>query len=515
MSLPQPYNRPAAAPQWQPFFQFTRLLKRLGANRPLALALVSAASFGVYAVGLVVPYNFARLGLRPLLDIAKLTRGQPVAEAGFVLTFALLSGLYVVLGLSALAFNLLLLWLYPIGAADIFDNIVHARVTVVHGGNPFYDRPTLYSHSDPVVDYAGWRDRPSAYGPLWEVLAASTLKLAGTDLQVDVLAFKLLGIAFYFGCVGLIGLALQRVAPERALQGAILFAYNPLVLYETAGNGHNDIVMTFFILLAFVALIRRWYVLSGVVASVGMLVKFIPALLLPVIVIYTWRSLMGWRSRLAALSTMTILSLGLAAIAYAPFWRDTNVLGLKRKEGLFTTSLPAILEANLEPRLGQQASEDRVTEGALGFMLLVVAVTGWHTWVDSGPAAPIPVRDRWQVPVKMATVVLLSYLLFACQWFQAWYGIWPLVLAALLPAGETGRLAVLLSYAALWKTIVFDFFIDPGTYLPPRIWRETWLAPATLGVAWAYALYCLGQSGWGAVRRWQANHSAGRMLGSH
>jgi hypothetical protein len=87
----------------------------------------------------------------------------------------------------------------------------------------------------------------------------------------------------------------------------------------------------------------------------------------------------------------------------------------------------------------------------------------------------------------------LFYLLFTCLWFQSWYTLWPLALAAILPEGEMGRIAVLLSYSALWKTIIFDYFIYRGGPLPPRLWRETWLGPATLGVTWSYGAYAFAR----------------------
>jgi hypothetical protein len=87
--------------------------------------------------------------------------------------------------------------------------------------------------------------------------------------------------------------------------------------------------------------------------------------------------------------------------------------------------------------------------------------------------------------------VLLFYLLITCLWFQAWYAIWPVALAALLPEGALARLIVLFSYTALWKTVVFNVWLYPGGPLPPRTWRETWLGPATLGLAWAYGVYAL------------------------
>jgi hypothetical protein len=88
--------------------------------------------------------------------------------------------------------------------------------------------------------------------------------------------------------------------------------------------------------------------------------------------------------------------------------------------------------------------------------------------------------------IRASTVILLFYLIFTCLWFQGWYSIWPLALAALLPNGPLAQTAVLLSYTGLWKTVFFDFFLYRGGLIPPRLWRETVLGPATLGLVWLY-----------------------------
>jgi hypothetical protein len=175
---------------------------------------------------------------------------------------------------------------------------------------------------------------------------------------------------------------------------------------------------------------------------------------------------------------------------------------------MFTASFPAMIQANLETSLGVDESRRVVTSSAVAVTGLVVLVAMWRVWIETPPpprspaplilrsSAPLPPSQTWLVPIKAATFILLIYLLFTCLWFQAWYTLWPLALAALLPEGETGRIAVLLSYSALWKTIIFDFFLYTSNPLPPRIWRESLLGPATLGVAWGYGVYA-------AARKWQ------------
>ncbi len=462
---------------------------------PLLLAL-GGLSLLAYWLGLIAPYNLFALQLRPLADIAKLTRGQPVAQAIFVLIFAALSALYylawrlcrgfqrramwVALITTIVVINGAMLWLYPIGAADIFDNIARGRITAEYGGNPFYETPRQYK-ADRFFWFTAWRDATSAYGPLWEGLAAGASRLAGDGVLENVLAFKLLGLAFYGGCIALIAYVLSRHAPERALQGVCLFALNPLVIYETAGNGHNDIAMVFFILLGAAALTRGRFTSAVLALTAGALIKFISILLVPVTLICAVRALPRGRDRVAFVVITALACIVLAAAAYAPFWQGGDPLALQRRSTLFSSSLPALAQVYLEQVAGAGPSQVIISRAALVILGALVLIPMWR--IGSSPRSL-----NWIAVIRAWTALLLFYLLFAALWYQAWYAIWPLALAALLPEGILARTTVLLSYASLWKTIIF-FFIFPGGQLPPRLWRETWLGPLTLGIVWLYVVY--------------------------
>ncbi len=465
-------------------------------GRLFALCLVGFVSLGVYGWGLVRPYNLFTLGLRPALTIHEFTVNDPPAQASFIITTALLAGLYYLawrlcrgqqsralwtaLLSIVLLVNLAVLTLYPIGAADVFDNIIRGRITAVYGGNPFYDTPVQYQQ-DPFYGYAAWHKVPSAYGPIWEGLAAGASKLAGNSLLVNVFVFKSLSFLFYLGCIALIAAILRRHAPQRTLQGVCLFALNPLVIYETAGNAHNDIVMAFFILLGIYALCRKKFTWASLAFTAGALVKFIPVLLLPIVGISALRTLTEWKSHSRFL-LVTALACGLLVVmAYAPFWHGGDPLSIERRSKLFTTSLPAVVQVHLEETAGKDVSRMLVSRGALALTGLIVLIAVWRTWV----------KKDWLSPVRAANFILLFYLLFTCLWFQPWYVIWPLAVAAILPEGVLSRTAVLLSYAALWKVIIFDFFLHKSGPLPPRLWRETILGPATLGIVWLYVLYAV------------------------
>lgn len=509
----------------------------------ISLALIAVAGSICMAAFFVLPFNLPGLHGAPLMDLYKLSRTDPMARERVVAGYLILGVLYwlgwraaqrahgraawgFVLG-GALASAFILLFLYPFGAADVFDNIMHGRILGVYGANPFQDVASQF-RSDPIYPYIAWKRTPSAYGPAWELLAGGVAWLVQQTLEVletpraelvvaNVLAFKLIGGAFLAACTGVVVAILRRKAPERALAGVVLLAWNPIVLVETVGQGHNDIAMVFWILAAAWALVEQRYTLAALALVAGALVKFVPVLMLPAALAIAWRELgacgqrargpadqmtsgseglqvRGWSwskqsrishcalpipPRLRFLLVTGISAIALVVIAYAPFWQGLETLNIERKQALFTTSLPATVWAILQGPWGQKLAAERISLVAAGMTALFAL---WQAaWAG---------RERsWLSFPRAAFRILMFYLLITCLWFQSWYAIWPLALAALLPPGHEARLAALFGYAALAKPLLFEPLWLWQRPLPPKPWRELRLGPAVMLLPWLYALF--------------------------
>ena len=501
------------------------------------LALVAAASTLSLLLFFVLPFSLLELYDRPLLDLYKLTPTDPAARWRVIAGYVILGALYwlgwraarrargraawgIVLG-GALASATVLLFLYPFGAADIFDNIMHGRILGVYGANPFQDVANQFK-SDPSFAYVAWRRSPSAYGPAWELLAGGVAWLMQQTLGVsetprvsfvvaNVLAFKLIGGVFLAACAAVVLMILRRQAPERALAGVVLLAWNPVVLVETVGQGHNDITMVFWVLAAAWGLVERRYTLAILALVVGALVKFVPVLMLPAALAIAWRELgvSGQRSegqrsegqsasngvtedqsrvedfvsrfapRLRFLLLTGLASIALVAIAYAPFWHGWDTLSIERRQALFTSSLPAAAWAILQGTWGQEVAGERISLIAAGMTALFALWQAIWAWRE----------DNWLSFPRAALRILMFYLLITCLWFQNWYAVWPLALAALLPPGHEARLAVLFSFAALAKPLLFEPLWLWQRPLPPKPWRELRLGPAVMLLPWLYVLY--------------------------
>ncbi len=475
---------------------------RLKIQQPTAVFLLGSAagaSLLVYLWAFVGPYHLFEWYDHPRLGLYTLAQKNPLAQWWLVSAFLLQGLLYwlgwrlalqvegraawlIVLG-ATLSFTVVLLFLYPFDAVDIFENIMHGRILAVYGANPFREVARRFA-GDPFYPYLVWRNTPSAYGPIWEALAGGLVRLAGNDTVANVLAFKLLNALFLALCIGLVAVILRRIAPERVLAGVVLLAWNPVVLYETIGNGHNDIAMAAWLLAAAWAVIERRYTLAVLALLVGTLIKFIPLLLLPVVGLIALRQLTRPAARLRFVVVTGLAALGLVAVAYGPFWSGWETLGLARRATLFTASLPATVYAWLRLKLDLQQVGWSINLVAAGLTGLFVLTQAW--WAG---------RENSRLNFARAAFNILTfYLLVTCPWFQQWYTIWPLALAALLPPGHAPRLAVLFGFATILSK---HFIVGPWLFWPPRppqIQLELIFGPAVMMVPWLYALVALWQT---------------------
>jgi hypothetical protein len=459
----------------------------------LVLGLSASLSFTVYLFFLARPLNLFEYLPQGRLDGVYIYRDKPFNQVRLLVTFLLLSGLYLwgwlaakkaqgwrawlLTGGGALACGVALLFMAPFDAADIYDNIVHARILGIYGGNPYLQTGKDY-RSDPFFRYMAWKASPSAYGPAWEYPAAVTARLAGDNLVANVLAFKILPGFFWLVSLGLVAVYLSRVAPREALGGVYLLAWNPTVLYSTWGNGHNDISMMLWILLATWMLARRHYSAAFLSILGGALVKYIPLLILPAAGWIIWNELGSQRQRVRFTLLAAIASLALIWLAYSPIWVGPQTLSIERRTQLFTSSIPAIIS-----HLFNQGGNQTLAEHVIS--LVAAAITGafalWRGWRARLEGAP-------EALPRAGFDILTFYLLLTCLWFQQWYTTWLVGLAAVLSPDYRRRFAIFFSLAALSKQLLAGPLLFRPRPILPQPELEMAFTLGVLGLPWLYWL---------------------------
>jgi len=431
------------------------------------------------------------------LDLMKLTGYSPLACALYAAAICLLFLCYLgawraarrddgrlrgwILAFAAL-FGAELLWLYPINATDLFQYFLRSRIFLHHRANPLVVPPERFPH-DPFLPLVGeWTDIPSPYGPVWELLAALAAWSSGGALVPNLLALKALALASFLGSAALLDRILGRIAPARRAGGLLLFAWNPLLLLEVVGNGHNDGAMLSLVLAAIWCWVRghRAWVLPTLVAAA--LVKAVAALLIPIALAALWREEQACRGAAPlhprSLALSIFLSLALISVFYAPFWPPwASVKGVVEEVGRPAGFSPSALVKLAASHLLLALCDERPPRWAFG---LVAALP---RWLALAGVAALYLRElraaaRGRDLVEAAFNALFAYLILAPS-FRMWYPAWLVPLAALRP-GEGRR----------WRMVAFSWSAQLSVAIYGYLWGwvsgPRWLITHALGVPFTF-----------------------------
>jgi hypothetical protein len=210
---------------------------------------------------------------------------------------------------------------------------------------------------------------------------------------------------------------------------------------------------------------------------VGGLVKYIPALLIPAAAFISLRRLGSWRDR----ARFVLLTLGATAalvlLTSSPYWQGWRTLSINRRLGMFTTSLPAAVVQLMIPFVGGEPAMRWVSITAGG---LTLGVAIWVGWARSRGGA-------WTSLPKAGFEILAFYLLVTCLWFQGWYVLWLVGLAALLPDLNVRLFAAGFSLIVLVKYLVLGPILLWQIPWPPEPQLELTFTLGVMGLPWLLA----------------------------
>ena len=367
-------------------------------------------------------------GLGNALPVASVL-GVAAGMAGFlVLLRAAWRGelsMRVALGLS-IAFHLAVVLLPLLISRDVYSYIAHGQIVSVHHANPYVQTP---------ADFPGfltrnlvgpqWVDTPSVYGPLFTQVAGVVTRTTGRlDVLVDL--FRLIAIAASLATTFVIAAVASRVRPDRAVFAIAAFGLNPVILFQSAGSGHNDLLVALAIAIAAWCVVRdRSHLAVGMMACAGLVkaTAFLPLLLLIVWVV--WRRSPEERLRVGA--THAAVALAVIAVVAAPFLQlhdpTLGMLELSSHEGWLAPSrfFRRVLDAISGDTLGVVAR--------VAFAIAIVGAVVWLVRAVARAAAsgrPTPeLLGGWGWALLALT--LLGPVLLP------WYLAWSLPLIWILP----------------------------------------------------------------------------------
>jgi hypothetical protein len=205
-----------------------------------------------------------------ILLLARFLRSAPLEKRFFLL-----------LAFAALVFQLTLLSAPPDLSDDIYRYVWDGKLQYV-GISPY-----TYAPSDPLLRpyhsahlpaRVNFPDIKTIYPPLAQAFFTLSYAIFGENLD---------GMKFIFILINMGNIFLfYRILQQRrcSLAPLLLFAWNPLLIMETAVNGHLDVLFLFFLLMALLFFYRQRWLFAGIALGLSVLSKLIPLIALPVFV---------------------------------------------------------------------------------------------------------------------------------------------------------------------------------------------------------------------------------------
>jgi len=384
------------------------------------LALVMLYLTAAYAVSLVI---VERLGLTHRVALSVIVGCAVVFQA----TLVAMPGLF---------------------SQDVFSYIAYGRLAAVYQLNPYIWPPSVLR--DPVVDWVAdvWRTYPSPYGAVWAAVQWLFARLdAGLSFADQALVYRATANVLLLVNLAMLWRLLGRLTPlhmTRRITSFAALAWNPLILFEIAGNAHNDVLMVSFTLtglLLFGAASRG--PLATLALSLGALVKYLSGLGLVWLGLAAAARARTWPRRGARLALLTVFSLATAALVTAPWLELPDSLEPLLNETArvgYVNSLPDTLVLMLASVLGAPIETARTLER----VVILVAFGAYLLW---------EAHEVWCDPNRGGVARGLArssflYVLLVTTSVQTWYFSLPLTVA--LALGWRRRIARLcLAYSSL------------------------------------------------------------------
>jgi alpha-1,6-mannosyltransferase len=339
------------------------------------------------------------------------------------------------------AANVLLMPWAPSISQDMLSYMAHGFLGVLPGDNPFTQPAVAVRQTilGPALAAWGWHTDAgiTPYGVVWTQIEVTIMKLCGTNIAAALILLKAVVVAASLGTAYMIWSFLGHVRPAAQLTGTLAYLWNPLIVVEFAGEGHNDSVMVFFVVAALAACVARRPVLSMVSQLLAVLSKYVPILFAPAQLIYLWRTRRGALRLGAEVLAAASATAMIAAALYAALWAGAHTFDGLLQRGLPISSASPFGAINWIVRRSPLAPE----ASAITLGLVTMPVLVFVAW------ASLRVTDSASLARSFAWTSL-AFVLVASPDFWPWYACLPVALIAVAESERLFWLAMLMSFTA-------------------------------------------------------------------
>lgn len=358
----------------------------------------------------------------------------------------------IVIGFGII-FCLVALFIYPFHSTDVFGYMNRGWQQVHYHQNPyvhFTAEIPNWQHDPMIVDH--WIYNPDPYGFLFTILTRLLSYLGGGNWYFTLFLFKGLNALAYVATSGLIWAGARRLGHSRPVTDLYLFMWNPLILLDHIANGHNDILTGFLVALAiYLAIVGAgfWIIPVLVLAT---LLKYGPAILLPLALIFVIKNY-GWKVAILSSFVGTMIFVIVSA-PYLVDWRQFRLEDIAFNATLIDNSLHSFLIHIFEniARLLPSLSGYHELMNRLIKLILRMALVG----IFLAQLATIRKTFSTNDFARKSLLLLFVLICMASSKFNAWYMGMILPLSIFMDVKDgLRRVVILISAAELFSLTFF------------------------------------------------------------
>jgi alpha-1,6-mannosyltransferase len=335
----------------------------------------------------------------------------------------------------AVAFAVVSSFAYPIFTQDFWLSIVWGDM-IASGINPYYDKFTPEMLDGLPLDHF---PMTMSYGPLWALISGAIVAVGGGSVLATAVLFKAALAAAWCASLWLIDRIMRLAAPGNRARSLAVAGWVPLGVWQTVGEGHNDIAMALPALLWLLLLLQnKWSAPLALAASAVCKYTMAPLLLIDVLHSLRTRRMLLWqyavRLILPALFSLAVL---------AAFYRSPQFFDGVKLISSWHFLQPSDAFAAVNTALGGWLSP---LSGLVTVIFPAIAVHQCFTF--------------WKKPdteqlLRSATAVMAAVSFAAINHLWPWYLIWTLPLVAVVPGWWLSRFILGLAIFAPFTVIVW------------------------------------------------------------
>ena len=214
---------------------------------------------------------------------------------------------------AGLLFRILLLFSVPNLSDDVYRFIWDGRLAA-NGINPFSHLPSEIMQMPPVTgitnELFGQINSPNyytIYPPVMQGIFWLTAKLFPENVFGAIVFMKCVILLVDASVAFLLMQLLKKLSMPKHL--SLLYFLNPLVITELTGNVHFEGLMIFFILLAFLLLLKNKWQTSALCLALGIATKLLPVLFIALIFTKLYWKKAIWYSLITATTTVILFAM--------------------------------------------------------------------------------------------------------------------------------------------------------------------------------------------------------------